>query len=168
MGDHLAHGEDDTCFGALGIRTEGMPAEPGEIRHVDGRVLGRHEGVIHFTIGQRRGTGIASAEPLYVVKLDAARRQVVVGPRAALACTGASLREINWLAGEARRPEGIDVEVKLRSASPAIRARVFADGSVRFAEPQLGVAPGQACVFYSHNRVMGGGFIAASKAAEAA
>ena len=143
-------------------------SEPGEIRHVDGRVLGRHEGVIHFTIGQRRGTGIASAEPLYVVKLDAARRQVVVGPRAALACTGASLREINWLAGEARRPEGIDVEVKLRSASPAIRGRVFADGSVRFAEPQLGVAPGQACVFYSRNRVMGGGFIAASRGAEAA
>ena len=142
--------------------------EPGEIRHVDGRVLGRHEGVIHFTIGQRRGTGVASAEPLYVVKLDAARRQVVVGPRAALACAGASLREINWLAGEAKRPEGTDVEVKLRSASPVVPARVFADGSVRFAEPQLGVAPGQACVFYFGDRVMGGGFIAASKAAEAA
>ncbi len=143
-------------------------SEPGEIRHVDGRVLGRHEGVIHFTIGQRRGIGIANAEPLYVVKLDAARRQVVVGPRAALACTGASLREINWLAGEAKRAEGMDLEVKLRSASPAVRARVFADGSARFAEPQLGVAPGQACVFYAGDRVMGGGFIAASKAADAA
>src|SRR5579871_3070702 len=119
-------------------------SEPGEIRHVDGRVLGRHEGVIHFTIGQRRGTGVASSEPLYVVKLDAARRQVVVGPRAALACVGANLREINWLADEAKRTEGIDVNVKLRSASPAVPARVFADGSVRFAEPQLGVAPGQA------------------------
>jgi tRNA-specific 2-thiouridylase len=143
-------------------------SEPGEIHHVDGRVLGRHEGVIHFTIGQRRGTGIASAEPLYVVKLDASRRQVVVGPRSALACTGASLREINWLASTAEREAGLDVDVKLRSASPAVPARIFADGTVRFAEPQLGVAPGQACVFYSGERVMGGGFIAASRAAEAA
>jgi tRNA-specific 2-thiouridylase len=143
-------------------------AEPGEIRHVDGRLLGRHEGVIHFTIGQRRGTGIAGAEPLYVVKLDAARRQVVVGPRGALACSGANLREINWLADDASRAEGIDVAVKLRSASPAVPARVFADGKVRFAEPQLGVAPGQACVFYRGERVMGGGFIAASQASEAA
>jgi tRNA-uridine 2-sulfurtransferase len=143
-------------------------SEPGEIRHVDGRVLGRHEGVIHFTIGQRRGTGIASAEPLYVVKLDAVRRQVVVGPRSALACAGASLREINWLASADEREAGIDVDVKLRSASPAVPARVFADGTVRFAEPQLGVAPGQACVFYSGERVMGGGFIATSQASEAA
>jgi tRNA-specific 2-thiouridylase len=143
-------------------------AEPGEIRHVDGRVLGRHDGVIHFTIGQRRGTGIASAEPLYVVKLDASRRQVVVGPRSALACAGANLREINWLASPAERAEGLDVEVKLRSASPAVPARVFSDGSVRFAEPQLGVAPGQACVFYRGERVMGGGFIVASRASEAA
>ena len=104
-------------------------AEPGEIRHVDGRLLGRHEGVIHFTIGQRRGTGIAGAEPLYVVKLDAARRQVVVGPRGALACAGASLREINWLAADAMRADGADVEVKLRSASPAVPARIFADGN---------------------------------------
>jgi len=143
-------------------------SEPGEIRHVDGRVLGRHEGVIHFTIGQRRGTGIASAEPLFVVKLDASQRQVVVGPRSALACAGASLREINWLAATAELADGIDVDVKLRSASPAVPARIFADGTVRFAEPQLGVAPGQACVFYAGERVMGGGFIAASRAAEAA
>jgi tRNA-specific 2-thiouridylase len=143
-------------------------ADPGEIRHVDGRFLGRHEGVINFTVGQRRGMGVSGAEPLYVVKLDAARRQVVVGPKAALACAGASLREINWLAAEACRPEGAALAVKLRSASPAVPARVFADGRLRFAEPQLGVAPGQACVFYEGERVMGGGFIAASIAEEAA
>ncbi len=143
-------------------------SEPGDIRHVDGRVLGRHQGVIHFTVGQRRGTGIGGAEPLYVVRLDASRRQVVVGPRSALACAGAHLREVNWLVSPAERGEGIDVEVKLRSASPAVPARVFADGSVRFAEPQFGVAPGQACVFYRGERVLGGGFIAASRASEAA
>ena len=143
-------------------------SEPGEIRHVDGRLLGRHEGVIHFTVGQRRGVGVSGSDPLYVVKLDASRREVVVGPKAALACAGASLREINWLSPEAPRPEGMDVEVKLRSASPAVPARVFADGRIRFGEPQLGVAPGQACVFYRGERVMGGGFIAASSAAAAA
>jgi tRNA-uridine 2-sulfurtransferase len=142
-------------------------SEPGEIRHVDGRLLGRHEGVIHFTVGQRRGVGVSGSEPLYVVKLDASRRQVVVGPKAALACAGASLREINWLSAPPT-PEGTAVEVKLRSASPAVSARFFADGRIRFAEPQLGVAPGQACVFYQGDRVMGGGFIAASLAAEAA
>jgi tRNA-uridine 2-sulfurtransferase len=143
-------------------------SEPGEIRHIDGRILGRHEGVIHFTVGQRRGVGVSGAQPLYVLKLDAARRQVVVGPKAALSCAGARLREINWLASDAKNPEGTAVEVKLRSASPAVPAQVFADGRIRFAEPQLGVAPGQACVFYQGDRVMGGGFIAASSVAEAA
>ena len=114
------------------------------------------------------GVGVSGSDPLYVVKLDASRREVVVGPKAALACAGASLREINWLSPEAPRPEGMDVEVKLRSASPAVPARVFADGRIRFGEPQLGVAPGQACVFYRGERVMGGGFIAASSAAAAA
>ena len=143
-------------------------SEPGEIRHIDGRLIGRHPGVIHFTVGQRRGIGISDTEPLYVLKLDAARRQVVVGPRAALACAGAHLREINWLTDEMHASDGVAAEVKLRSASPAVPARIFVDGQVRFGEPQFGVAPGQACVFYRGHRVMGGGFIAASLAAEAA
>jgi tRNA-specific 2-thiouridylase len=136
-------------------------SEPGEIVHVDGRVLGRHPGVIHFTVGQRRGIGIAGAEPLYVVRLNAARRQVVVGPRAALACAGVALREINWLAAPAA---GERVEVKLRSASPAVPA-VVAGEHVRFVEPQPGVAPGQACVVYRGERLLGGGFIAVAEAA---
>jgi tRNA-uridine 2-sulfurtransferase len=143
-------------------------AEPGEIRHIDGRLLGRHDGVINFTIGQRRGMGIAGAEPLYVLRLDAARRQVLVGPKAALACGGLALREINWLAPELPDAAGLQLAVKLRSASPPVSARIFPDGQVRFDEPQSGVAPGQACVFYDGDRVMGGGFIAASSAAEAA
>ncbi|HZT19446.1 MAG TPA: tRNA 2-thiouridine(34) synthase MnmA [Dongiaceae bacterium] len=142
-------------------------AEPGEIVDLDGRVLGRHPGVIHFTIGQRRGLGIAGAAPLYVLRLDAARRQVIVGPKAALAATGARLKDVNWLGGAAPRSEGEPLTVKLRSASPAVPALLLPGGAVRFAEPQEGVAPGQACVFYRGSRVMGGGFIAASLRAEA-
>ena len=164
----------DICFVPEGRYAEVVErirpgaAEPGEIRHQDGRLLGRHDGVIHFTVGQRRGLGIAAAEPLYVLKIDAARRQVVVGPKASLAATGASLREINWLSDEPARPEGEAVEVKFRSTTPAVPASVFADGRLRFAEPQLGVAPGQACVFYRGERLLGGGFIAAAKGALAA
>jgi tRNA-specific 2-thiouridylase len=143
-------------------------SEPGEIVDLEGRVLGRHEGVIHFTVGQRRGLGIAAAEPLYVVRLDAASRRVVVGPRAALGSTGALLREINWLGGEAPEPEGLPVAVKLRSASPAMPALLFPGGEVRFAAPEAAVAPGQACVFYRGSRVLGGGFIARAIRAEAA
>jgi len=142
-------------------------SEPGEIVDLEGRVLGRHEGVIHFTVGQRRGLGIAGAAPLYVVRLEAASRRVVVGPKAALGATGAELREINWLGGDAP-PEGLPVAVKLRSASPAVPALLFPGGEVRFAQPEAAVAPGQACVFYRGSRVLGGGFIARAIRAEAA
>jgi tRNA-uridine 2-sulfurtransferase len=139
-------------------------SEPGEILHVDGRILGHHPGIIHFTIGQRRGLGVADAEPLYVIRLDPARRQVVVGPQAALACGGAHLREVNWLADREPAAGGELVDVKLRSASASVPATVFPDGQVRFAVPQTGVAPGQACVFYRGSRVLGGGFIGSSVA----
>ena len=155
--------------------------EPGEIVHVDGRVLGRHEGIINFTVGQRRGIGIADAqgggEPLYVVRLDAARKRVVVGPKPALAIAAMSLREVNWLvpgSSPGMAPaagEGLGVTVKVRSTAPAVAATVFAAGEgarVVFAEPQYGVAPGQACVFYAGERVLGGGWIARAEAAAAA
>ena len=127
-------------------------AEPGEIAHVDGRVLGRHEGLIHFTVGQRRGLAVATGERLYVVRLDAARNRVVVGPREALGCAHAELREVNWL-GDAPAPAGgIEVLVKHRAREPAAPARLLPGeddrARVAFAEPQAGVAPGQACVFY--------------------
>jgi tRNA-specific 2-thiouridylase len=163
----------DICFVPAGgyarvvERLRPGAGEPGEIVHLDGRILGRHPGIIHFTVGQRRGLGVADGEPLYVVRLEASNRRVVVGPRAALACRGAGLREINWLAGAGPSPDGERVEVKLRSASPAAPATVFPGGHVRFAEPQTGVAPGQACVFYRGSRVLGGGFIASSMAAAA-
>ncbi|MGF1611490.1 MAG: tRNA 2-thiouridine(34) synthase MnmA [Kiloniellales bacterium] len=137
-------------------------AEPGEIVDLAGRVLGRHEGVIHYTIGQRRGLGVGgTTEPLYVVRLEPAARRVVVGPREALACETVLLGPLNWL--DAPLPaEGRAVQVKLRSTQAPVAARLFAsaDGAViELDEPQLGVAPGQAAVCYDGTRVLGGGWI---------
>jgi tRNA-uridine 2-sulfurtransferase len=138
-------------------------AEPGEIAHVDGRVLGRHQGLIHFTVGQRRGLVVATGERLYVVKLDPERNRVIVGPRSALGCERAELIEVNWLGDQPLPPEGLSLRIKHRAREPAVAARVLPDGGgarVEFVEPQTGVAPGQACVFYDGSRVMGGGWIA--------
>ncbi len=160
----------DICFVPNGdyasVVTKLRPeaAEPGDIVDVQGNVLGRHDGVIHFTVGQRKGIGIAASEPLYVVKLDAAARRVVVGPRDALARKTVWLRELNWL-GDAPLPaDGLDVTVKLRSAQPAVAARIFAAeaGAARLElyNPEYGVAPGQAGVVYDGDRLLGGGWIA--------
>ena len=147
-------------------------AEPGEIRHVDGRVLGQHAGVIHFTVGQRKGIAVNdqanSNEPLYVVRLEPERRQVIVGPKAALACERIQLREMNWLAGEA---QDLPVTVKIRSMSQPAPARITVAGdaaTVAFDTPQFGVAPGQACVVYQESRVLGGGWIRRQHAGNAA
>jgi tRNA-uridine 2-sulfurtransferase len=138
-------------------------AEPGEIVHVDGRVLGRHEGLIHFTVGQRRGLAVATGERLYAVRLEPERNRVIVGPREALGCAQAELREVNWLGDTALPAGGIDLEVKHRAREPAAAARLLPgeDGAARvvFREPQAGVAPGQACVFYDGSRMLGGGWI---------
>jgi tRNA-specific 2-thiouridylase len=139
--------------------------DTGEIVHVDGEVLGRHDGIIHFTVGQRRGISVDRAgdnnEPLYVIRLDAAKKQVVVGPRSALAQKEIYLREINWLAGDVP-PEGMKVEVKLRSAQtplPGMFRRMNGSGTITLDEPAFGVAPGQAGVVYRGERVLGGGWI---------
>ena len=146
--------------------------EPGEIVDLDGRVLGRHDGIIHYTVGQRRGLGIAAAAPLYVLRLDPAARRVVVGPKAALACRHVRVRDVNWLGPAARPGDAAPVAVKLRSTQPAVEAEVrpAADGGaeVVLAAPQYGVSPGQAAVFYRDSRVLGGGWIAATDAAAAA
>jgi tRNA-specific 2-thiouridylase len=138
-------------------------AEPGEIVHLDGRVLGRHEGLIHFTVGQRRGLAVAGGERLYVVRLEPATRRVVVGPRSALSCHGVELAGVNWL-GDGPVPDGgIELEARHRAQESAAPARLIELGAgrarVAFAEPQAGVAPGQACVFYRGSRVLGGGWI---------
>jgi tRNA-uridine 2-sulfurtransferase len=144
--------------------------EPGEIVHVDGRVMGRHEGVINFTVGQRRGIGVATGEPLFVVKLDAAAKRVIVGPREALGVSRIALKDVNWIGENAAVEDQLDgrpILVRVRSTRPPVPARlsVGAGWSVLLDAPEEGVAPGQAAVFYDPNttRVLGGGWIAATE-----
>lgn len=142
-------------------------AEPGEIVHMDGRVLGRHDGIIHYTIGQRRGLGVATGEPLYVVRLDPEDRRVVVGPREALTTRTILLRELNWI-GDQPLDEGCGIEVfaKVRSTRPPAPATLRLLGGRAFVDlagGETGVAPGQACAFFDGDdetaRVLGGGWI---------
>jgi tRNA-uridine 2-sulfurtransferase len=136
--------------------------DPGEIVHLDGTVLGQHEGIIHYTVGQRRGIGIGGGDPLYVIRLDPDKKQVIVGPKEALLTQEFSIGEVNWLGEKAVPEEGLPITVKLRSAAPPVEAVLFTDGKkgrVRLSPPQGGVAPGQACVFYSGERMLGGGWI---------
>lgn len=140
--------------------------EAGDIVNEQGDVLGQHEGIIHFTIGQRKGLNLqeregTSREPLYVIGLNAAKRHVIVGPHAALGVSGLGLREVNWLAGDQTALDGITV--KFRSTMQAVPAAVVlqdnSTAKIAFKEDQFGVAPGQACVIYDGTRVMGGGWI---------
>ncbi len=145
-------------------------AGPGDIVDLQGRMLGRHDGISHFTIGQRRGLGVATGSPLYVVRLDAASRRVVVGPREALRTTRIRLRDVNWL-GDRTIDEAVndrrDVYVKVRSTRAPQAAwlhRNADDFEVELIGGEDGVSPGQACVFYEaaegQARVLGGGIIA--------
>jgi tRNA-specific 2-thiouridylase len=176
------HDSQDICFVPQGHyadiieRLKPGAAESGDIVDLDGRVLGRHDGIIHFTIGQRRGLGVAAGSPLYVVRLDSERRQVVVGPREALRTSRIRLRDVNWigddeieaaLAGDRR-----EVFVKVRSTRPPQAGWLSAGDSgfeIELADGEHGVSPGQACVFYDapagQARVLGGGFIKSAVAA---
>ena len=132
--------------------------EAGDIVDLAGRVLGRHRGLIHYTVGQRRGIEIGGqADPLYVVRLEPAARRLVVGPRGALGIAATELSEINWLGGDVPA-DGLVVQVRIRSTAAPVPARWFG-GEVRFDDPEYGVAPGQACVAYRGDRVLGGGWI---------
>ena len=153
-------------------------AGPGEIVDLDGRVLGHHDGIIHFTVGQRRGLGIAAGSPLYVVRLDAASRRVVVGSREALRTSRIRLRDVNWL-GDVAISEATDrhaeIYVKVRSTRAPQAAWLHryaeADFEVELIGGEDGVSPGQACVFYDaadgQARVLGGGIIAGTQSAQA-
>jgi tRNA-specific 2-thiouridylase len=154
-------------------------AAPGEIVDLDGRVLGSHGGIIHFTIGQRRGLGIATGAPLYVVRLDAHSRRVVVGPREALRTSHIRLREVNWLGAGAldqALANGAEVCVKVRSTRAPQPAWLRRDSGgaieVELIGGEDGVSPGQACAFYDaaegQARVLGGGIIASAAAASTA
>src|ERR1700743_2362802 len=169
------HDSQDICFVPTGRYTDIISRlkpnamEPGEIVDLDGRVLGPHAGIAHFTVGQRKGLGIASAHPLYVVKLDAATRRVVVGPREALRMDRIALRDINWIGdGELDRAigEGLEIFVRVRSTrapQPAWLRRAGGEYEVELVVGEEGVSPGQACVFYDAAsgaaRVVGGGFL---------
>jgi len=147
-------------------------SRPGEIVHLDGRVMGRHDGVLRYTVGQRRGLGIATGEPLYVIKLDAEQAQVIVGPREALKVRKIELAEVNWIGdGDLADADGLTVGIKVRSTRPPKPAVLEVSGETVFVLLEVGeegVAPGQACVFYSHpdhDRVLGGGWIRATQQA---
>jgi tRNA-specific 2-thiouridylase len=138
---------------------------PGEIRTMDGTVLGQHQGVLHYTVGQRRGLGVATGDPLYVVAIDADKRQVIVGPREALARTRIQLDEVNWLGDVGSSAGAMPVRARIRSTGePAAAELTLNDkggAEIVLAEAEEGVSPGQACVFYAANsdRVLGGGWI---------
>jgi len=158
----------DICFVPSGSyarlveRLRPEAREPGEIVDRSGRVLGRHDGIARFTVGQRKGLGIAVGEPLYVLEIEPERRRVIIGPRAALTETRVSLRELNWLAAPA--VGGTAVMAKLRSTGTPVPARLWTGAQAGKAElildtPAGAVAPGQAAVLYDGERVLGGGWI---------
>ena len=183
LGLDVAHKPDsqDICFVPQGRyariveRLRPDAAEPGDIVHRDGRVLGRHEGVCHYTVGQRRGLGIGGrkgeAGALYVLRLEPETRRVVVGPYGALAARRVALDGVNWIGTPCA--DGAAIEVKLRSTHEPVAASYHAVGALGAAlalgAPEHGVAPGQAAVFYRGSRLLGGGWIRrryeASKAA---
>ncbi len=148
--------------------------EPGEIVDLSGQMLGRHDGVVNFTVGQRKGLGLGHHESLFVIRIDAGRRQVVVGPRQALATRRIFLRDINWLDAEALGAQPRSVLARVRSTREPVRAEMIATASgaqVELLAHEEGVAPGQACVVYDAAdpaRMLGGGWIVKGEAAVAA
>jgi len=171
----------DICFVPSGRYTEVIErlkpgaAEAGDIVDRDGKVLGAHSGIINFTVGQRKGLGLSTGAPLYVVRLDAERRRVVVGPREALRTGRIVLRDVNWLGDgdiDTAVADGCEVFVKVRSTRPAQAGwlrRADTAYEVELVDGEDGVSPGQACVFYDAGqgqaRVLGGGFIKSAIAA---
>jgi len=160
----------DGDYAAVVEKVRPGASRPGEIVHVDGRVLGQHEGVIRYTVGQRRGLGVSVGEPLFVVRLDAENARVIVGPREALDVRRIALKDVNWIGdGDLADADGLAVGVKVRSTRPPSRAvlEIASGGAVHVLldQGEEGVAPGQACVFYDapgHDRVLGGGWISAT------
>jgi tRNA-specific 2-thiouridylase len=176
------HDSQDICFVPTGRysdvieRLKPGAAEPGEIVDLEGRVLGTHSGIIHFTVGQRRGLGVATGAPLHVVRLDANSRRVIVGPREALRTARMQLRDVNWLGegslAQVLADERLELFVKVRSTRAPRPAWLRASPGgveIELVDGEDGVSPGQACVFYDaaegQARVLGGGFIKSATAA---
>jgi tRNA-uridine 2-sulfurtransferase len=151
----------DGDYASLVKRVRPETEAPGDIVDLEGRVLGRHRGIVHFTVGQRRGIEIGGQrEPLYVVRVEPEEQRIVVGPRRALAVDSMRVADWNWLA-----EDQTDVSVKVRSLAPPVQATRDGDW-VRFGQPEYGVAPGQAAVAYDGTRLLGGGWIAETVSAE--
>jgi tRNA-specific 2-thiouridylase len=164
----------DICFVPQGrysdvvLKIHPEAADEGDIVDMDGNVLGQHDGIIHYTIGQRRGLHLdAAEEALYVIRIEPETKQIVVGPRSALATTKVQLNNVNWIGGDISAEDAFDCEVKVRSVRPPVAAsvRLLKDrvALVELAAAEHGVAPGQACVFYEGDRVLGGGWIQRQK-----
>jgi tRNA-specific 2-thiouridylase len=173
----------DICFVPTGRYTDIVgrlkpnALAPGEVVDLDGHVIGTHQGIAHFTVGQRRGLGIASSAPLYVIRLDAPSRRVVVGPREALRMHRIVLRDVNWIGDGALDRAvggGLEIFVRVRSTrapQPAWLRATESGYEVELVAGEEGVSPGQACVFYDapsgQARVLGGGFIKSAAAKNA-
>ncbi len=159
----------DICFVPHGLYAEFIArlrpeaCEPGDIVDDSGAVLGRHHGIVNFTVGQRRGIGIAGPEPLFVLRIEAAARRVVVGPRAQLRGQRLTLNQVNWLGDDALDGRDWPMEVKLRAQAEPVAATLrgldFGRAEVALEIPQEAISPGQACVFYQAGRMLGGGWI---------
>jgi tRNA-uridine 2-sulfurtransferase len=157
----------DGKYADLILKLRPDAADAGDIVHVDGQVLGRHEGIVHYTIGQRRGLGVGGGEPLYVIKLDAVGKRVIVGPREALRQTDIAVRDLNWLGSAPIGEQPQPCYARIRSTRPPVAASVrrgASDYVVTIPAGEYGVSPGQACVLYDApgpgQKVLGGGFIA--------
>jgi tRNA-specific 2-thiouridylase len=154
----------DICFvpngdyASIVARLRPQALEPGEIVHVDGTVLGQHNGVIHYTVGQRKGLGIAYPQPLYVIRIEPKTRRVIVGEKEALGKSEFYIKDINWLAGDIP-PIGVEAHVRVRSSQPLMPATIYPDGRVILFSPYSAIAPGQACVMYQDTQILGGGWI---------
>ena len=180
LGLKVANKQDsqDICFVPSGKYTDVIAKlRPdaivgGDIVHLDGRILGQHKGIIHYTIGQRRGLGVSVGEPLFVVKLDAANKRVIVGPPEALETRRINLRDVNWVGDVPLTmipDDGLPIYVKVRSTRPPAPAKLVVEDDniwLELVAGERGVAPGQACVFFENEmpetRVLGGGWIAST------
>jgi len=159
----------DICFVPMGSYADVVEklrpgsAEEGDIVTQDGEVIGRHKGIIHYTVGQRRGLNIGGGTIYYVVKIDAVNNRLIVGPKEALEKAGFGISDVNWL-GKGKQPpkDGVKLTVKMRSLQSPVAATVYGTengANIELDEPHQGIAPGQACVFYDGERVLGGGWI---------
>jgi tRNA-specific 2-thiouridylase len=160
-----AYQTEQGLMAAGGVREDESEASAedssGELVSVTGEVMGRHSGIHHFTVGQRRGLGIATAQPLYVLQIDAEAKRVVIGQESELRRDSCEVREVNWIAYDSpTRP--IEALIRIRYRHEPAAAVIEPSGNlarIRFKTPQRAITPGQAAVFYSEETVLGGGWI---------